>query len=415
MKQVYSMQQSSHTPELFRFQINFSEDQLTDLKYRLQHTQWPDDPDNQDWKYGVNGRYLKTLVNYWITSYNWREVEQQMNQFSHYKVTIQDTPIHFIYQKSPHSTAIPILLTHGWPWSFWDMHKLIAPLTNPEIYGGNSEDAFDVIVPSVPGYGFSTPAPAGINFWKTADLWHILMQKILGYTHYAASGGDWGALITSQLGHKYADSLYGIHLMHTMELDQFNTEKPWDVMASHKTAENTPSQIRKQALNRMKVFVSHYAVHILDPQTIAYGLQDSPVGLLAWLLERWRSWAQTENGNIETAFSKEHMITNAMLYYMTGTVVSSMRFYADSAHYPWQPSHTHRPLIQAPTGITFLGGENPSGVTTQQRVEAFKKGPKAALYNLHYINPHERGGHFGYYENPAAVIEDIRVMFRTLR
>lgn len=186
------------------------------------------------------------------------------------------------------------------------MHKIIGPLTNPEAYGGNADEAFDVVVPSVPGYGFSTPVPGGLNFWKTADLWHTLMTEVLGHTKYAASGGDCGSLITSQLGHKYADSLYGIHLMHTMELDQFNKDKFWDVFAGHKTAENTPEEIRVQSLKRMKIFVSHYAVHMLDPQTIGYGLQDSPTGLLAWLLERWRSWAQTDHGNVETAFSKEH-------------------------------------------------------------------------------------------------------------
>lgn len=401
--------------EQYRFKIDIPEKDLTDLKRRLKNVKWADDPDNQDWSYGVNADYLKELVSYWIDQYDWRVVEQQINRYPQYRIPVNGVPVHFIYQKSSETNAVPLILTHGWPWSFWDMHAIIDPLTDPVKYGGDSGDAFDVIIPSLPGYGFSTPAPSGINFWKTADLWQTLMTDVLGYQRYAASGGDWGALITSQLGHKYDDSLYGIHLMHTMELDQFNKERPWDVFAGHKTAENTPLEIRQQSLERMKIFVSHYAVHILDPQTLAYGLQDSPVGLLAWLLERWRSWSQTTGGDVETAFSKEHMITNVMLYWLTGTVGSSMRFYADAVKYPWQPSHDRKPLIQAPTGITFLGGENPAGVSTSQRVEAFKRGPKAGSYNLHYLNAHDKGGHFGYYENPRAVIADIRTTFRDLR
>jgi len=397
-----------------RFTIALPDSLLADLKERLKRTVWPDDPDNDDWKYGVNAAYLRNLVEYWINNYSWRAVEENINRYPQYKVTIDNVPVHFLYKKGAGHNSIPLVLTHGWPWSFWDMRKVIDALAEPEAHGANASDAFDVIVPSVPGYGFSTPAPAGINFWKTADLWHTLMTGILGYERYAASGGDWGALITSQLGHKYSDSLYGIHLMHTMALDQFNKERPWDVTESHKTAENTPPEIRKQSLERMKIFVSHYAVHMLDPQTIAYGLQDSPVGLLAWLLERWRSWGD-HNIKADSPFSPEDMITNAMLYWATGTVASSMRFYSDGARYPWQPSHTRTPLIPAPTGITFLGGENPTGVTTDQRVEAFKNGPKAPLYNLHYTNAHPKGGHYGYYENPEAVIHDIRETFRELR
>jgi len=400
--------------EQYRFKIEIPENELVDLWYRLTHVKWPSDLDNEDWSYGVNRNYLEELVHYWVNDYDWRLVEHRINLYPQYRIPINGVPVHFIYQQGTGVNRVPLILTHGWPWSFWDMHKIIEPLTNPIAFGGSENDAFDVIIPSLPGYGFSTPAPPGINFWKTADLWHILMTEVLGYEKYAASGGDWGALISSQLGHKYSSSLYGIHLMHTMELDQFNKERPWDVFAGHKTTENTPIHIRKESLERMKIFVSHYAVHMLDPQTIAYGLQDSPVGLLAWLLERWRSWSQN-NGDLESVFSKEHMITNTMLYWLTGTVASSMRFYADGAKYPWQPEHNRRPIVESPAGITFLGGENPAGVSTDQRIYAFKNSPKYQLYNVHYLNAHEKGGHFGYYESPAAIIDDLRSTFRDLR
>jgi pimeloyl-ACP methyl ester carboxylesterase len=402
------------TIEQFRFEVHIPADRLSDLKNRLRHTEWPPQTGCDNWEYGVNQQYLQELVNYWLNTYDWRKAEHEINRFTQYRIPVNGIPVHFIYRRGNGRNPIPLILTHGWPWSFWDMHKIIGPLSDPAAFGASENDAFDLVVPSLPGYGFSGTAD-GLNFWKTADQWHTLMTGVLGYNHYAASGGDWGALVTSQLGHKYADSMYGIHLMHTMNLDQFNGERPWDVFAGHRTAETTPPKIRQQSLERMKIFASHYAVHMLDPQTMAYGLQDSPVGLLAWLLERWRAWAQTVDGNVETVFSKQHMITNAMLYWITGTVASSMRFYADSAKYPWQPSHNRKPVIEAPVGITFLGGENPAGVSTAQRIDAFKNGAKSKNYNIHYLNAHEKGGHFGYYENPDAVVDDLRAMFRDLR
>ncbi|NHA04891.1 epoxide hydrolase [Mucilaginibacter sp. HC2] len=397
------------------FKIHITEQQLNDLQTRLDNIIWPDEQDNADWRYGVNINYLKELVDYWRTDYSWRLAEKNINSYQQYKIELQGVPVHFLHIKSGGKNPIPLILTHGWPWTFWDMHKIIEPLVRPETFGASSEDNFDLVIPSIPGYGFSFPSVGGQNFWTTADLWQELMTTVLGYEKYAASGGDWGALITSQLGHKYADSLYGIHLMHTMELNQFNIEKPWDVTAGHKTADNMPPEIRQQSLDRMKIFVSHYAVHILDPQTLAYGLQDSPVGLLAWLLERWVAWGDRNNAPHTSPFSKADMITNAMLYWATGTVGSSLRYYADAVKYPWQASHQRSPIIEAPTAITFLGGENPIGVTTKQRVNAFKQGPKAKLYNLAYLNAHDKGGHYGYYENPEAVIHDIREMFRRFR
>src|SRR6202012_6203802 len=213
--------------------------------------------------------------------------------------------------------------------------------------------------------------------------------------------------VSSQLGHKYADCLYGVHLMHPMLLDQFNSDRPWDVTArSWDTGQKPPAGSTK--------FAAHFAVHVLDPQTLAYALADSPVGLLAWLLERWRAWGDS-HGDPERVFSKEHMIATAMIYWVTGTAGSSMRAYADAARYPWTPSHNREPVVEAPTGITFLGGENPAGVSTEQRVAIFKSGPTARFFNTVYAQAHETGGHFGYYENPSAVIHDLREMFRPMR
>lgn len=389
--------------------IDISDAVLDDVERRLDMTRWPDDPGNDDWGYGVNLGYLKSLVDYWRNEYDWRAVERRMNAFANFKAAVDGVDIHFVHEKGKGPKPVPVVITHGWPWSFWDMEKIIRPLADPAAFGGDPAEAFDVIVPSLPGYGFSGPPPrAGISFSDTADLWHRLMTEQLGYERYAASGGDWGALISSQLGHKHAAHLYGVHLMHPMLLDQFNSERPWDVtVRAWDTGKTRPPA------NVMK-FVSHFTVHVLDPQTLAYGLTDSPVGLLAWLLERWRSWGDG-GGDPEKVYSREHMITTAMLYWATGTAASSMRAYADAARFPWQPSRDQIPVVQAPTGITFLGGENPPGVPTDRRIEVFRSGPRAGFFNTVYLNAHETGGHFGYYENPEAVITDIRAMFRSLR
>ena len=186
---------------------------LADLRGRLKKTRWAEDFANDHWAYGTNGAELRTLVDYWLKDFNWRRQEREINRFAHYRTSIEGIPIHFIHEPGKGPRPIPLILSHGWPWTFWDLHKVIKPLSDPAAFGGSPEDAFDVVVPSLPGYGFSTPLTTpGINYWRTADLWVQLMQDVLGYHRFAAQGGDWGALITAQLGHKYADRMIGIHV-----------------------------------------------------------------------------------------------------------------------------------------------------------------------------------------------------------
>jgi microsomal epoxide hydrolase len=294
------------------------------------------------------------------------------------------------------------------------MHKVIRPLADPAAYGGDPADAFDVIVPSLPGFGFSTPVPrAGVNSCRTADLWQTLMTQVLGYERYAASGGDWGSRVTAELGHKYAPSLYGIHILGATPLDLFNGERWWDITSSL-VPHDTPTDIRKRALQGLTHIVSHVAVQTVEPQTLAYAMHDSPVGQLAWITQRWRDWGHT-GGQVESAFPRDFLLTTSTLYWVTESFVSSARYYGDAVRHPWRPAHDRVPRVEAPTGITFLGGENPPGVTTDTRVAAFLGTPAAKNYNLHYLNAHARGGHFGHYENPEACIDDIRATFRGLR
>ena len=259
------------------FTISVPESTLIDLRERLGRVRWPNDFANENWEYGANAAYLKELVAYWRDEYDWRTHEQAMNAFSHYKVTIESVPIHFIHEPGKGPKPMPLILTHGWPWTFWDLRKVIRPLADPAAFGGDPADAFDVVVPSLPGYGFSTPLTTpGINFWRTADLWATLMHDVLGYKKFAAQGGDWGALVTSQLGHKYPQSLFGIHLNLAVALD-FITRRQLP-------AESEYGPDEKQWIARMKetapTISSHLAVQTADPQTLAYGMHDSPVSLV---------------------------------------------------------------------------------------------------------------------------------------
>ncbi|MBB4633860.1 epoxide hydrolase family protein [Sphingosinicella soli] len=380
-------------------------DRLADLHERLARTRTPHDYANDDWSYGVNGADLAALVSFWRDDYDWESQLRDINSFSHYRTVIDDVPIHFIREPGKGPAPMPIILSHGWPWSFWDWHQVIRPLADPAAFGGNPEDAFEVIVPSMPGFGLSTPlSKTGINFWTTADIWHHLMSKTLGFERYAAGGGDWGALTTTQLGHKYAGHLYGIHLSTVAPLSLFNHERPWDITAGTLAPTDLRPDERKAFLAWQERIAAHVCVQILDPQTLAYALHDSPVGLLAWLVERRRSWGDCRDG-LESAFDRTFLITSAMIYWLTDSFVTSARFYAEAARNPWQPSHDLSPMVQAPTGISHFLHDGTTGLGAAS----------LPMFNLTFERRHERGGHFAPAEVPDTIIEDIRAMFRPLR
>ncbi len=399
-----------------RFTISISDDTIEDLKARLRNTRWPQGVDENDAYYGTSQKYMRELVDYWLNEFDWREAERKLNEWDNYRVTIDGTPVHFIRKEGKGSAPIPLIMSHGWPWSYREWTKVIGPLSDPAAHGGDPADAFDVIVPSLAGFAFSTPVNRpDMNFWKMAELWHKLMTEHFGYQKYAAAGSDYGALVTSQLGHKYADELYGIWLSHRIHLNIFQGERPWDLTGGATVPKGVPDEVRDRILALQDRFVSHVAVHILDNQNLAYGLADSPVGMLSWILRRWTKWSES-NGNVESVFPREHMITNATIWWVTNSITSSIRSYVNANRYPWTPSHERTPIIEAPAGITFLGYENPPGVTTEKVVQNFLDNPaEKPWYNPTYLKAHERGGHFTPWENPEAVIEDIRATFRALR
>jgi pimeloyl-ACP methyl ester carboxylesterase len=407
---------TSGKPNLPLFTIDISDEVLTDLQRRLRATRWSVDLDNEDESYGVSTSYLKSLVDYWINGFDWREAERKINAFTHHRVQVDGVPIHFIREPGKGPRPIPIILSHGWPWTFWDWSKVIRPLADPGAFGGDPADAFDVIVPSLAGFGFSTPVGRGdMNFWKMAELWHALMTDTLGYAKYAAGGADYGALVTSQLGHKYAGHLYGIHLGHTIPLSIFQSERPWDLTEGQLVPAEASAELREQILLFQRTYASHVAVHMLDAQTLTHALNDSPVGMLAWILRRWKKWSD-KHGDFDAAFPRDHILTNATIYWANQAIGSSIRSYANANRHPWRPSHDRTPMIEAPAGFTFLAGDtSPPGVDASNSVDAFRSSPVSAMYNTVYAKAHEKGGHFVSWENPEAVIEDIRATFRPLR
>lgn len=384
------------------FRIEIPEEVLVDLGERLARTRWPDDFGNVDWSYGSNGAYLRELVDHWRHRYDWREHERKMNALPHFRTDIEGIPIHFIHQRGSGKKPLPLLMSHGWPWTFWDFHKVIGPLADPASFGADPEDSFDVIVPSLPGYGFSTPLlTTGIDAFRTADLWLKLMREVLGYSRFGAEGGDWGALISTQLGHKYPEAIVGLYIHLMINLDALSGgadgPRPEDF-----TADEAPWQARNQTF--LTQGSGYSALQMTKPQTPAFGLNDSPVGLAAWLVEKRRGWSDC-GGDVERRFTKDDLLTTIMIYWVTGSIGSSMRYYYETAHRPWAPSHRRWPVVEAPTGIALL----PNEVMLQPRRWAER------YYNLRHWSVLPRGGHFAPMEEPERLVEDIRVFFRPLR
>jgi pimeloyl-ACP methyl ester carboxylesterase len=382
------------------FTISVPDATLTDLRERLGRTRWPRDFGNANWEYGTKLEYLKELVEYWRTSYDWRKHEREMNSFANYKTEIDGIPIHFIHERGKGPKPIPLILSHGWPWTFWDFHKVIRPLSDPAAYGGDPADAFDVVVPSLPGYGFSTPlTTTGINYTRTADLWVKLMEDVLGYKKFAAQGGDWGAIITAQLGHKYADRLIGAHMNLLVSLSFFGGGGP-------KPEDFGPGE--EGWLERNRNFITNEAGYMelqsTKPQTVAVALNDSPAGLCSWIVEKRRTWSDC-GGDVERRFSKDDLCTTMTLYWVTESYGTSARYYYEARHNLWEPSHNRQPVVEAPTGAAVF----------QKEVMLMPRKWAERYYNLKRWTVMPSGGHFAPMEEPQRLVEDVRAFFRTLR
>jgi len=373
------------------FTIAIPQSVLDDLIARLQRTRWPDETDNEGWEYGTNLSYLKELISYWTSGFDWRSTERAMNQFPQFIVPIGARRIHFVHVRGKSDNPFPLILTHGWPSSFHEMHKIIGPLTDPAGHGGHRDEAFDVVIPSLPGFGFSErPAPGGMM--EVDKVWRKLMTDILGYRSFGAHGVDIGARITSAVGRNHADVVAGIHLG-SVDLD-------WP---DPLPGESSLSSGEKDYLERVKHWEitegAYGEMQATRPQTLAYGLTDSPAGLAAWIVEKFRAWSDC-GGDIESRFSKDELLSTIMLYWVTNCINPSLQRYFDKRH--TSPSAERLRKVEVPTGIAMFPGEKELLVPRSWAERA---------YNIVHWTDMPRGGHFPAQEEPELLIKDIRTFF----
>ena len=376
-----------------RFQINIPQVTLVDLNERLARARWPDEIEGAGWDYGTNSAYLRELAHYWQHHYDWRKHEAALNVFNHFRAEIGGIGLHFIHEKGKGAKPLPLLLTHGWPDSFWRFSKLIPMLTDPESYGGRVEDAFDVVVPSIPGFGFSDkPTRRGMTNVKVAELFATLMTE-LGYDRYAAHGGDWGRGITASLGATQAARTVGLHL----------TDVPYRHLLTRPPEELSEAEQAYleagQAWSRTEG--AYAAIQGTKPQTLAYGLNDSPIGLASWLLEKFRAWSDCD-GNVENSFSKDELLTNITLYWFTETINSANRLYYETQHMAQEAPQAR---VEVPTGFAIF----PKDLVAAPREVA------EHLYNVQRWTKMPRGGHFAAFEEPELLVNELQEFFRPLR
>lgn len=373
------------------FHIQVTEEVLIDLKDRLARTRWPDELPNTGWEYGTNRAYLQQLVGYWRDQYDWRAQERLLNTFPQFQTEVDGIRLHFVHVKGQGTHPLPLLISHGWPGSFFEMYKIIGPLTDPASFGGDPAETFDVIVPSLPGYGFSGPtSERGVTVARIAEVFVSLMRE-LGYERFAAQGGDWGSFITAMLGRAYPDTIVGIHL---------NMLPPRSITPQDITSESERDwQERHAQWMREESGYSH--IQGTRPQTLAYGLNDSPVGLAGWIVEKFRTWSDC-HGEIESVFTKDELLTNIMIYWVTQTINSSTRLYYEVAH----QRETVSERVEVPTAVAVFPAEI-LAIPPRSLAERF--------YNIQRWTEMLAGGHFAALEQPQALVEDIRAFFRPLR
>jgi pimeloyl-ACP methyl ester carboxylesterase len=375
------------------FTIDIPQAALDDLRDRLARTRWPDELPGVGWSYGVSLGYLKELAEYWRTTYDWRTWEARLNELPQFTTEIDGQNIHFLHVRSPEPDALPLILTHGWPGSIVEFLEIIGPLSNPRAHGGDPADAFHLVIPSIPGFGFSGPTrETGWTTDRTAKAWAELMNR-LGYARYGAQGGDWGAFVAPKLGRIAPNHVIGVHVnAATVGFIPYG-EVPPDDLASFSDAE-------KGRLERLGRFMSegngYFQIQATRPQTLAYGLSDSPTGQLAWIVDKFKEWTHPSAELPEVTVDRDHMLTNVMLYWLTGTAGSSARLYYENMH-------------------SGSWGEPPS--TTPTGVAAFAEDVAIRRYaehgnNIVHWSDFERGGHFAAMEAPDLLVGDVRTFFR---
>jgi epoxide hydrolase len=382
--------------EVQPFRVDIPDADLDDLRDRLARTRWPDELPGAGWAYGVPLGYLKELAEYWRSGYDWRAQEARLNQFPQFVTTVDGARVHFLHVPSPRREALPLVITHGWPGSIAEFLDVIGPLSDPGAYGGNPADAFHLVLPSIPGYGLSGPThDTGWTTGRVAKAWAELMRR-LGYQRYGAQGGDWGAFVSPELGRADPDRVVGIHVnAATFGFIPFGEVGP-EELASFTDAE----KVRLERLNR---FLSdgnaYFQVQATRPQTLAYGLTDSPVGQLAWNVEKFKEWTHPSEDLPESAVDRDQLLTNVMLYWLTGTAGSSARLYYENLH----AASWGQPPATTPTGVAVFAED----VAIRRYAERAN--------NIVHWSEFDRGGHFAAMEAPDLFVQDVRAFFRALR
>lgn len=376
------------------FQIRVPDAQLSDLKERLARTRWPDAIPGSGWTYGFDLDYIRALQSYWLDHFDWRRHEAEWNQLPHYQADIQGLKIHFIHVRGTGSNPLPIIITHGWPGSFLEMLKLIPLLANPERFGGNPNDAFDVVVPSLPGFGFSDrPQSPGWNTFKIAEIWAELMRE-LGYDRFAAQGGDFGANVSTVLAWKHPDRVIAFHLNYIPDY------RPHVDATAPMTEEERASKIAEERWLQEKGAYDH--VQAIQPQTLAMALNDSPIGLAAWIIDKFRDWADCD-GDVERRFSKDELLANVTLYWLTETIGSSARLYLETSKALLQFNKDEHVL--PPCAVARFAKEEPF----------YPRSWVERVYNVQRWTEMPRGGHFAAWEEPELLAHDMREFFRPFR
>jgi pimeloyl-ACP methyl ester carboxylesterase len=379
--------------EINPYMIQISNDDLEDLKRRLLSTRWPEKETVEDWSQGIPLSYVKEISEYWLNEYDWRSREEYYNSFPQFITNIEGLDIHFIHIKSPHEEAKPLIISHGWPGSIVEFHKVIKPLIDPVSFGGKAEDAFHLVCPTLPGYGFSgKPSQTGTSVERIAELWDILMNKI-GYNKYFAQGGDWGSAITIAIGKQNKGSCQGIHV-----------NMPF--APPTKEALENPSERDKiafEGLGYYQEWGSGYSKQqSTRPQTLGYGLVDSPIGQASWIIEKFYEWTDC-NGHPENILNKEELIDNVMFYWLTKSATSSARLYWESfGSFGGNPEEK----LELPIGCSIF----PKEISRTPRSWA-----EQIYSNIVYWNELKKGGHFAAFEQPEIFINEIRNCFKEMR
>jgi len=387
------------------FQIHVAETTLTDLRQRVLATRWPDKETVNDQSQGVQLAKLEDLVNYWGTVYDWRKIEARLNAMPMYVSTIDGIEVQFIHVKSRNPHALPLLITHGWPGSILEIVDAIGPLTDPVAFGGKAGDAFDVIIPSMPGYGFSSqPQGTGWDPDRIGRAWDVLMKR-LGYKRYVSQGGDWGSVIADAMARQAPKGLLGIHV-------NMPPTVPADVAKAMNAGEPAPAGLtaqEKSAYDSLNTFFKKNAGYgvmmVTRPQTVGYGLSDSPVGLAAWMYDKFAQWTYS-GGDPEKSLTKDQMLDDITLYWVTNSAVSSARLYWENNNNNFNAADQKTADIKLPVAVTVFPGEI---------YRAPRSWTERAYPNLIYFHEVDKGGHFAAWEQPKLFAEELRAAFKTLR